>query len=92
VVLHGNDGCISGFTAVAIALHADTIFKLERQCRKKNGMLRPAKFQNRGFSQLGPSTAQGSDLYGDANGCRARKEAGQLRGAIGLMLVDDNLA
>ena len=55
-------------------------------------MLRSAKLQNRGFSERGPTRAQGGDLYRDAHGGGARKEARQLRGAIRFLLVDDYLA
>jgi len=90
--LHGNDGCVSPRAAARIAFQPHAVFKLQRQCGKKNRMLRAAKFQNGGLSKLGPSAAEGGNLHGDANGNGTRKKARELRRAIQFALADSSFS
>jgi hypothetical protein len=76
VILHGDYRrlCRAPFP---IALQAYFVVKLEWQIRKENRVFRSAKLHHRRFLQPRIPGPQSSDLHGDANRTRLRKEPRQ---------------
>ena len=77
VILHADDACFRR-PSCTICLDLQSIVKLQRQCRKKNSVLRAAVLHDRCFAKAGSTSARSGDLHWYANRSCLRKEPCQL--------------
>ncbi len=81
VILHADDACFRR-TPFSSCIDPNVIVELQGQVRKKNSVLRAAKFHNGSFAKTGSASAQRGYMHWNSNASCLRKEACQLLRAV----------